>query len=462
MNPQTSTLSEERENPLHSYLKGTVRKTQANLAGLAQGGGEATGKTDSTAYTQDNAAVVGFTSSDVSGSFAVTSGGSGFVDTIYGGANANGGSSISGSSNGKVDGYESGYGAVTSSGTSTASGDGNAMGSFGPLESPGATQASGSGTGSLDVSGSGISGPAVDGDSVNPGQPYKAAYSTAGGTAKTAAGGSATAFNMLASTGGLGFGMATGTATGVLDSRSIYGVESDSTATGTFDGSGFGSYGNTPSQPYTGGFVKGKGGGGGTAIVKGAVVGSGSQNLYGEYVNTNGEAAFNSDGGGSGFVKGKNSGASGSASGGASGTATGIATDLPPTYKTFGDLDFSVASAANGIGAFFGGYSTPELPGPTGGTGSGSGGLSILANSGSGIYNDGVASSSGSAESFGSGEANASNLFGAAGGFGSGSTAGSAFSDITLLSGVGAGTGTSLGTFAGSGGGSVFLQPKLP
>jgi hypothetical protein len=114
---------------------------------------------------------------------------------------------------------------------------------------------------------------------------------------------------------------------------------------------------------------------------------SGSLSLYGEYVNTNGEAASNSNGGGSGFVKGKNSSASGSASGGASGPATGIAMGLPPKYKTFNDLDFSVASAANGIGAFIGGYSTPELPGPTGGTGSGNGPLSIFAKSGSGIYN---------------------------------------------------------------------------
>jgi hypothetical protein len=164
----------------------------------------------------------------------------------------------------------------------------------------------------------------------------------------TAANGSATAFNMLASTGGLGFGMSTGIATGVLDSRSIYGVQSDSAATGTFNGNGFGKYGNTPSQPYTGGFVNGNGGGGGTAVVNGAV--TGDFTYYGDYVDTNGDAAFKSNGGGSGFVKGKNGGADGSATGGASGKAAGIATD-DVSDQTYRDLDFSVISAANGAGA---------------------------------------------------------------------------------------------------------------
>jgi hypothetical protein len=451
--PQTLNGSRKREDSLHSHLKGTARKTQANLAGVAQGSGKTTGSTISTGNTQDNTAVIGFSASDASGNFAFTSGASGSVETTYGGANANGGSSISGSSIGKSEGNESGYGDVTFSGSSTASGDGKAMGLFGPLQQSdtGATQASGSGTGTLNVAGSGFTGTAI-GPALEPGQPYKTAYSSGSGTAKTAAGGSATAFNMLASTSGLGSGMATGTATGVLDSRSIYAVESASTATGTFNGSGFGSYGNTPSQPYTAGSVKGNGGGGGTAAVKGAVTGFPS--LYGEYVNTNGQAAFNSNGGGAGFVKGKNGGADGSGSGGASGTVVGIAMDLPPTDKTYGDLDFSATSAVNGGGAFSGGFSTPESPpGPTGGTGSSNGALSIFANSGGGIYNDGLVTSGGSAVSFGGGEASASNVYGKAGGLGSGSTEGSAISGLTVLSGEGDGTGTSMGNFSTFGSG---------
>jgi hypothetical protein len=460
--PQTLNGSKERENSLHSHhLKGTARKTQANLAGVAQGFGETTGSTTSTGNTQDNEAVTGFVSSNASGNFAITSKGFGGVNTNYGGADASGGSSTSGSSIGNVKGYESGYGDVTFSGSSTASGDGDAIGSFGgpSQQSPtGAVQASGFGTGTLNVAGSGITGPAT-GPTLIPGQPYKTAYSSGSGTAKTAAGGSATAFNMLASTGGLGSGMTTGTATGVLDSRSIYAVESASTATGTFNGSGLGNYGNTLSQPYTSGFVGNGGGGGGTASVKGAVTGFTSYYAYyGEYVNTNGEAAFNSNGGGAGFVKGKNGGADGSGSGGASGTVAGIAMDLPPTDKTIGDLDFSAISAANGVGTFFGGFSTPESPGPTGGTGSGNGALSISANSGGGIYNDGLVTSNGSAGSFGGGEASASNVFGTAVGLGSGSTAGSAKSGLQVLSGAGDGTGTSMGNFGTTGSG-VFRFP---
>lgn len=381
-NLQTSHIP---KRPLH--LKGTVRKTQA---GFASGGGDSTGSTTSTGNTQDNTPADSIISSVASGNFAFTSGGSGFVDTMYGGAQASGSSKISGTSAGNIDGLASGYGQTTFSGSSNAFGDGNAIGVFSPFQSSGANRASGSGTGSLNAAGSGfielvLPGPVV---APQPLEPYKTGYSFGSGTAKTEASGSAIAFNMLASTGGSGFGMAAGTATGVLDSLSIYGLQIDSAATGTFSGSGSGSYGNTPSLPYTSGSVNGNGGGAGKAVVNGAVTGYtlGVNDYSGSDVNTNGNAAFNTTGGGSGFVKGKNGGASGSAAGGAFGTVAGVSEDLPATDKTYGATNFGVTSAANGNGIFFGGYSTQELPGPTGGTGSGNGALNILAKTGTGIY----------------------------------------------------------------------------
>jgi hypothetical protein len=443
--------SKEREHslPLHpSHLKGTVRKTQANLTGFAQGGGSATGATTSTGNTYDTD-YYAIATSKASGNVAFNSGGSGFVDIKDAGVQASGGTSISGTSMGQVDGLASGYGDIDFFGSSTTSGNGNGVGGFSPSQSSSAT-GSGAGTGTLNVTGSANF-------NTRPMEAYMTGYAFGSGTAKTAAGGSATAFNMLNSAGGLGSGMATGTATGVLDSVSTYGVQIDSAATGTFNGIGSGTYGNAPSQPYSNGFVNGNGGGGGTAVVSGAL--TGYTTYYAAKTDSNANAVFNSTGGGSGFATGQNGGAKGSASGGASGTAAGLMMSDPPTGLTFGDLDFSAMSAANGTGAFLGGFSIPESPGPTGGTGSGSGAVNIFAKTGSGVYNIGVASSSGSAGNFGAGEASGNNIFGVAGGLGSGSSAVNAISGIALYDAVAEGAAAYMGNFGSTGSGIFFINP---
>jgi hypothetical protein len=446
-NLQTSTLSKERENSLPSHLKGTVRRTQADITGNAQGGGDATGATTSTGSTFDSG-VFGFTTSAANGNFAFESGGSGFVDIKDAGVQASGVARISGTSLGKVDGTYSGYGDTSFTGSSTASGDGNGVGGFSPSGATG----SGSGTGILNVTGSAF----FKRDRTNP---YSTGFAVGGGTAKTAAEGSATAFNMMASAGGIGSGMSTGSASAVLNAVSTYGVEIDSAATGTFNGIGSGSYGNALSQPYSNGFVNGYGGGGGTAVVNGDL--TGFTTYYGQLTNLNADAAFTSTGSGSGFVRGINGGADGSASGGASGNVTGLIMSDLLTSKTFGDLDFSATSAANGLGAFLGGFSISELPGPTGGTGLADGTLNLIAQSGSGKFNIGLVSSSGSGGSFGGGEASGFNVYGEAGGLASGSTAGSAISGITLYDSAGEGTGTSMSNFDGTGSG-VFANPINP
>jgi hypothetical protein len=464
------TLSKERENSLPSHLKGTARRTQANITGFAQGGGGATGATTSMGKTLDGT-YNGIVTSIASGNVIFNSGGAGFVNIRDAGVQASGGTIISGTSLGAVKGSESGYGDVNFFGSSATSGNGNGVGGFSPLQSSSAA-GSGSGTGTLNVTGSASLTTGIQ-------EPYMTGYAVGGGTAKTAAGGSATASNMMASAGGIGSGMATGTAASELDTVSTYGVQIDSSAIGAFIGIGSGSYGNVPRQtlPYSNGFVNGNGGGSGTAavsskltgyeVVYGAYYGGyyyGPGAYYGERTNSNANAAFKSIGGGSGFARGQNGGADGSASGGASGTAAGMMMSDPVTEKTIGDLSFSAMSAANGIGAFSGGFSIPGLPGPTGGTGSGNGAINIFANSSSGeVDTIGLASSSSSAGNFGAGEASGINIFGEAGGLGSGSNAANAISGIALNDAVAQVTAASTGTFDSTGSGIFFTQlPTFP
>jgi hypothetical protein len=387
------------------------------------------------------------------------------VNTKDGGAMASSGSDVSGTSAETIGGstYAGTYGGVfgytSSSGSSTASGKGNSVGGFSPSESSGRTGGYGSGTGTLTAAGSA---------NIQQGMVYYTGMISGSGTAKTAAGGSATGFNDVASAGGLGSGMATGSANTGINAYSTYGGQTDSAATGDFTGKGSGINGNVPNLPFSGGSVQGEGSGSGTADASGSLL---AQRYV--IVNTNGDAAFDSKGGGSGFVESTTGSAVGSASGGASGTAMG--NTLDPFYQLFGDLIFKGSSAAAGNGAFVGGFSTPEVPGATGGAGSGSGTLSV-AGSGSGdsvltafapivLTNDGTAFGAGTAESSGGGQASGSNIFGQAGGLGSGMSSGSADGYIYTYAGestLGAGTATGIFNSAGSGifgpsGGSLSL-----
>jgi hypothetical protein len=281
------------------------------------------------------------------------------------------------------------------------------------------------------------------------------------GENQNAPGGSSTGFNDLASAGGLGSGSTEASTSGIAGAALIA-FNGNEAATGTFNGNGSGINGNGVNQPNTGGTVIGSGNGSGTALVGAS---SYSNQLYlVEPEAFKGDATFKSTGGGSGFVDGTLGTASGSAfggaSGGASGTANGIGrprgNGLPVTY---GSLAFSGSSAANGIGAFIGGFSPSLEDGPTGGSGSGSGSLSV-AGSGRAEANQlpfiiGDASGSGTAETFGGGSANVSNIYGEAGGLGSGATTGSASGGFkTLYASVLSGAGTSTGNFDTMGSGS--------
>jgi hypothetical protein len=395
-----------------------------------------------------------YATSLVNGNFGFQSGGSGMVNTKDGGAIASSGSDVSGTSAEKIGGatlmgaYNGVFGYASSSGSSTAAGEGASVGGFSPSQSSGKTGGYGSGTGTLSAAGSA---------NIKQEMAYYNALISGSGTAKTAAGGSATGSNDVASAGGLGSGMSTGSAATGINAYSTYGGQTDSAATGGFTGKGSGINGNDQTLPFSGGSVQGEGSGTGTADVSGSLL----DQLY-LIVNTNGDAAFKSSGGGSGFVESLTGSAAGSASGGASGTAEG--NTLDPFYQVFGDLIFAASSAAKGNGAFIGGFSTPEAPGATGGAGSGSGTLSV-AGSGSGdsvltafapivLTNDGTAFGAGTAESSGGGQASGSNDYGEAGGLGSGLSSGSASGSLYTYaaeSTLGAGTATGMFNSAGSG-----------
>jgi hypothetical protein len=174
-------------------------------------------------------------------------------------------------------------------------------------------------------------------------------------------------------------------------------------ATGICSGNGSGiTNGKVSNQPYTDGTTIGSGNGSGTSVVGGST--SANYALYLGPEGINGDAAFKSTGGGSGFVDGSLGSVGGTASAGASGTAQEI---IGPGFKnpTVGDLVFSERSAANGNGAFVGGYSPSLEDGASAANGNGAfvGGYSPSREDGSAGASG---SSSGSLDVAGSGSAN--------------------------------------------------------
>jgi hypothetical protein len=252
---------------------------------------------------------------------------------------------------------------LTSSGSSEASAASAFEGEFSPVGSSADTAGSGSSTGSLNVAGTATIAP----------QQYGTGRASGGGTANTFAGGSAMGFIDLATAGGQGSGSATA---GRINSG-IDALEATSTttvngaATGTFTGNGSGNYKSIANQPYAGGsYVKGGGSGTGTALVGGEILSSES------LIPIESDAAFNSNGGGSGFVESPFGGAVGNAACGASGTSAGNV--VAYAFSLSGSLMFSGSSAANGIGEFVGGFSPLFSSGATGGQGSGNGSLDVV------------------------------------------------------------------------------------
>jgi hypothetical protein len=419
--------------------------------------------------------LLGSASSLGNSSFDLKSGGSGFVDTIYGGVTGKGGTAASGTSLESIKGISNqvfigGYrgilGESNSGGSSVASAAGSFNGEFTPSGLSGETGGFGSGTGSLNVTGSGTVAKdpkLMSGSSIG--------VTSGGGTAQTSAGGSATGSNDMISAGGLGSGSTQGNATGAIDGpNQRYSVNAGSASTGTFTGIGSGSSGNGSNQPYAGGgSVNGKASGAGTAVVNGLV-----DRAFRTPLKTGGDAAFMSNGDGAGFVDSTDGGALGSAStdvsGAAAGKIGGVRVEMPlfPTFVKSGDVvaygQFSVSgnSAANGEGAFAGGFSPPQLSGPTGGSGSGTGSLNV-AGAGSGGTRPllGTAVGSGTAKTSADGSASGFNDLGSAGGLGSGASQGSVNVAINALAFRGDtasnGAGNTTGTFNNAGSGSFAL-----
>jgi hypothetical protein len=401
-------------------------------------------------------------------SFDVKSGGSGFVDTNYGGATGKGESTVSGTSSESVKGIDDNgdyigvYGKSISGGSSVASAAGAFDGKFTPSGAPGDTGGVGSGTGSLKATGSGT----VD-TTPNPFFSFSIGATSGSGTAQTSAGGSAKGFNDMMTAGGRGSGSAQGNATGAIDGPfQFYGVNADSASTGTFTGIGSGSSGNASNQPYAGGFVNGKGSGAGTAVVNGLL----EEAVGGDATKTGGDAAFQSNGDGAGFVDSTNGGAVGTASADVSGAAAGkiggaifTSRDGSTRDVTIGLISVSGNSVASGEGAFAGGFSPPQASGPTGGSGSATGSLNV-AGAGSGSprfgFLFGTAVGSGIAQTSSGGSASGFNELGSAGGLGSGASQGSANGaiDSSAVRGDTAnGAGNVTGTFNNAGSGSFGL-----
>jgi hypothetical protein len=423
-----------------------------------------------------------------SSSFDLKSAGSGFVDTNYGGVMGKGMSGVSGTSSELVKGvddsfngdYYGVFGESTSGGSSVASAAGAFDGKFTPLGASGETGGFGSGTGSLKVTGSGTL------DKV-PGTQFPVTYAatSGGGRAQTSAGGSAKGFNDMNAAGGRGFGSAQGNATGAIDAPTQRnGVSADSASTGTFTGIGSGSSGNGSNQPYSGGFVNGKGSGAGTAVVNSLVEDSDLLTSI-----TGGDAAFQSNGVGAGFVDSTNGGAVGTASadvsGAAAGKTGGFRIEIPLSQFTdpgsvvaYGRFSVSGNAAANGDGAFAGGFSPLQASGPTGGSGSGTGSINV-AGAGSGAASGrptvfgsgtrfpsfpliGTAVGSGTAQTSSGGSASGFNNMGSAGGLGSGGSQGSANGAISaydLGNSTTSGAANTTGTFNNAGSGS-FGSPS--
>jgi hypothetical protein len=283
-----------------------------------------------------------------------------------------------------------------------------------------------------------------------------------GGTAATSAGGSAMGFNALTSAGGLGSGSAKGSTNSVIDGYDGATTNVDGVATATFTGNGLGTDGNIPNQPYAGGSVKGSGSGTGTADIAGVNEDAISAGVL---LMTNGDAAFNSNGGGSGFVNTPFGGAAGSAFGGVSGSAaeqTGGGDAV-----VYGDLTGSGSSSASAVGIFDGGFSPAGSSGLTGGSGSGNGSVDVAGTTsqnalmaGGSTYGDALGS--GTATSAGGGAATGFNAFGEAGGLGSGSTTGSAAGALDSYIGFSAeGNGAAAGVFNAAGSGSFGAPQAL-
>jgi hypothetical protein len=241
------------------------------ISGTGTGGGTATGI--GSAQTMD---ALGSADATGIGSFNSNSGGSGFIDSVFGMANGSGSGGATGSQDGSVNAML-GTGTLTFDGTTTSSGTGGFGAGFSPVNfnavttevpgsaiqtfgspkkgklssgfsdptfvttvvpvSTGPTGGFGTGSGSLDIA-STTTGTLLGDDAVGTG--------SSTGTATNFGGGEGTGLNYFGSAGGLGSGTGTGTGTGSGNTAAdpTGGTFTGTgTAIGNFDNGGFGIFG---------------------------------------------------------------------------------------------------------------------------------------------------------------------------------------------------------------------------
>jgi hypothetical protein len=237
--------------PRH-YLKGT-RKLQfpplqvsgGQVFGSSAGGGSASGNGSAQTSTADE--YLGVADASGSGALTVTSGSSGFIDTIYGSAQGSSAAGATGEQAGNVGITLGGLGTLTFDGTTESSGAGSFGAGFSPVQfntvvtevpgtaipgtsgspkkggstgggvspptfitnvvpvSTGSTGGFGAGSGSLDIK-SFTTGTLMNDDEMSIG------IGSSGGEATNFGGGSGSATNIFGSAGGLGSGAGTGEA----------------------------------------------------------------------------------------------------------------------------------------------------------------------------------------------------------------------------------------------------------
>jgi hypothetical protein len=259
-------------------------------------------------------------------------------------------------------------------------------------------------------------------------------------------------------------------------------------------------------SPFTGGIVSGTSSGGGTATGSGSAQTSLLAGMVGVSSGT-GSGDFTTTSGSSGSINTVFGSAEGSSAAGGAGTQAG---NVGITLGGLGTLTFDGTTSSSGNGSFGAGLSPvqfntvitevpgtpiPELfggskkggstgggvtpptfittivpvsTGPTGGFGTGSGGLNIASTTtgtlmGTMAMQIGVGSSGGTATNFGGGSGSATNFFGTAGGLGSGAGTGAANAagntKMDTMNGIFLGTGGATGNFANQGSG-IFGTPQ--
>jgi hypothetical protein len=255
----------------HPYLKGSRklidttpncnRRNLQSARGAATGGATAVGS--GSAETNCEFDPIGDSGASGSGEFVITSGSSGFADTMFGSAVGSAASGATGSQNGKAEIVFGGLGTLAFDGTTTSSGTGGFGADFSPVGfnsvtteegttvtpfSTGPTGGSGTGKGDLSIA-SKTTGMLMANINNNDVPPATIGTASSGGKATNVGGGMGSGSNLFGTAGGLGSGAATGAAASAGNTKLdvVNGIFSGlSEATGNFDNQGSGNFGGRP------------------------------------------------------------------------------------------------------------------------------------------------------------------------------------------------------------------------